>query len=92
MEPRTQDLKNEAKDMGREAKEIATEKMGEWSNKTRAAASAAMESARAAYQVAQSKTLSGAKATDEAIRTNPYSALGIAFGAGLLLGFLIKQK
>ena len=34
----------------------------------------------------------GAKAADKVIRKNPYAAIGIALGAGLLVGFLIKRK
>lgn len=92
MEQRTKDLGNEAKNMGREAKDIARETAQDWANRTKAAGTAAMDSARAAYQTAQSKAMEGAKVTDQAIRTNPYSALGIAFGAGLLLGFLMKRR
>jgi ElaB/YqjD/DUF883 family membrane-anchored ribosome-binding protein len=92
MESRTKDLTNEAKEMGREAKAAAAETMESWSNRTRAAGAAAMDTAKAAYQAAQEKAVAGAKATDQAIRANPYSSLGIAFGAGLLLGFLIKRR
>lgn len=92
MESRTRDLTNETKNLGREAKEIATETAQDWANRTKAASAAAMESARDAYQVAQSKAVEGAKATDQAIRSNPYAALGIAFGVGAVLGFLIKRK
>ncbi len=92
MESRTKDLTNEAKTLGREAKDIASETVGEWSQRTKAAGAAAMETAKVAYQAAQSKAAAGAKATDKAIRANPYASLGIAFGAGLLLGFLIKRK
>lgn len=92
MEQRAKDLTNEAKNLGREVKDIAEETAQDWSNRTKAAGAAAMETARVAYQAAQSKALQGAKATDHAIRANPYASLGIAFGAGLLLGFLIKRK
>lgn len=92
MEPRTKDLTGEFKDAGRQAKEMATEAAEDLVNRTRSAREAAIESAKAAYKVAQSKAIAGAKATDQAIRGNPYASLGIAFGAGLLLGFLIKRK
>jgi len=92
MEPRTKDLTEEARNVGRQAKDIATEAAEDLSNRARSAKAAAMESAKAVYQMAQSKAIAGAKATDQAIRGNPYAALGVAFGAGLLLGFLIKRK
>ena len=92
MEQRTKDLAGEAKNLGREAKSMAAETAQDWANRTKAAGTAAMESARAAYQTAQEKAVAGAKATDQAIRSNPYASLGIAFGAGLLLGVLLKRR
>ncbi len=92
MEPRTKDLTSEAKNLGREAAEMASEKGQEWASRTKSAGSSAMENARAAYEAGREKALAGAKATDQAIRANPYTALGITFGLGLLLGFLIKRK
>lgn len=92
MESRTKDLTNDAKDAGRNIKEAATETAEDWAERTKAAGVAAMNSAKAAYQAAQNKTIAGAKATDQAIRTNPYTALGIALSAGILIGLLIKRK
>jgi ElaB/YqjD/DUF883 family membrane-anchored ribosome-binding protein len=34
----------------------------------------------------------GVKAADKVIRRNPYAAIGVALGAGLLVGYLIKRK
>ena len=92
MEARTKDLTENVKEMGREAKEMASDSAEDFATRARHAKAAAMDSARAAYQTAQVKARAGAKATDEAIRGNPYSALGIALGAGFLLGFLIRRK
>lgn len=74
-------MESRTKELVGEAKSMAGEAAENWSNRT-----------KAAYQAAQDKAISGAKATDRAIRANPYSSLGIAFGAGLLLGVLIKRK
>ena len=49
----------------------------------------AMQSARTRVQEG---TVAGAKATDRAIREHPYQSLGIAFGAGLLIGLLIARR
>jgi ElaB/YqjD/DUF883 family membrane-anchored ribosome-binding protein len=38
------------------------------------------------------KAKAGAKAADRVIRANPYAAIGVALGAGLLVGYLIKRK
>jgi len=40
----------------------------------------------------QTEAVEAAKATDQAIRRNPYPAVGIAFGIGLLAGLLLKRK
>jgi ElaB/YqjD/DUF883 family membrane-anchored ribosome-binding protein len=92
MESRTKDLTDEVKSMGRQAKDVASDAAEDFSSRASRAKAAAMESARAAYQIAQEKAKAGATATDHAIRENPYASLGIAFGAGILLGFLLKRK
>jgi len=38
------------------------------------------------------KTKEAAKATDEYVRENPWQAVGIAAGVGLLLGILISRR
>jgi len=38
------------------------------------------------------KTMGGAKRTDEVIRSKPYQSIGVAFGLGLLLGCMIKNR
>ncbi len=92
MESRAKDLTNEALSMGREAKEVVQETASQWADKTKAASAAAIQTAKNAYQVSQSRVVSGVRVTDQTIRENPYATLGIAFGVGILLGFLIKRK
>lgn len=92
METRAKDLTNEAKNLGRETKEMIRETAEDWAGKAKDAGTAAYQKAQEAYEFAQSKAAAGAKVTDEAIRENPYKALGIAFGVGLLVGFLVKRK
>jgi len=53
---------------------------------------AVLDRAKDIYQTAQNGVVTGARKTDRAIRQNPYQAIGIAFGVGLLAGFLIKRK
>lgn len=54
--------------------------------------SAAIEKGKDAWQAVQDSAVSGAKATDRAIRQHPYPSLGIAFGVGLLVGFLARRR
>lgn len=92
METRAKDLAGEAKNLGRETKEMFKEAADDWTAQAKAAGTAAYQKAQAAYQYAQDKAVAGAKATDQAIRENPYRALGIAFGVGVLIGFLVKRR
>jgi ElaB/YqjD/DUF883 family membrane-anchored ribosome-binding protein len=57
-----------------------------------AAASAAGELAQTTFQIVGEQITAGAKATDRVIRKNPYAAVGVALGAGVLIGYLIKRK
>lgn len=53
---------------------------------------AAMDAAKETYGRIQDKAVEGAKATDRAIRENPYQAIGIAFGLGALIGFFLSRR
>jgi ElaB/YqjD/DUF883 family membrane-anchored ribosome-binding protein len=53
---------------------------------------AALEVARETKHKLEERTIAGAKAADRMVRANPYQAIGIAFGVGLLLGFLANRK
>ncbi len=64
----------------------------EWKTKAREARIAAMDATRAAYDQLQEKTIAYTKATDQAIRNHTYASLGIAFGAGMLLGLILKRR
>ena len=40
----------------------------------------------------EEKAVDGAKATDRVIREHPYQSIGIAFGVGMLVGWLVTRK
>ena len=52
----------------------------------------ALDQAKDTYVAVQKSTMRGAKAADKVIRANPYQTLGIAFGAGLILGVLLRRR
>lgn len=54
--------------------------------------SATIESAKENYDQLEENTVAAAKATDRTIRDHPYESVGIAFGVGLLVGFLVTRK
>ena len=82
------DTTRTAQSLGDQAKET----MQDMSARAKAAGNAAWERTKTGYAYAQDKVVTGAKATDRVIRDNPYQAIGIAFGVGLLLGFLVKRR
>jgi ElaB/YqjD/DUF883 family membrane-anchored ribosome-binding protein len=41
---------------------------------------------------AEEKAVERAKAADRVIRDHPYPTIGLAFGVGLLIGFLVARK
>ena len=47
---------------------------------------------KAVMQRAQEKAVERAKAADKVIRQRPYQTIGVAFGLGLLIGFLARRK
>lgn len=58
----------------------------------RARFDAAQERLGELYAGARKKVVAGAKYTDTAIRENPYQALAIAAGVGLLVGVLLGRR
>lgn len=78
----------EAREMGQQVKETAQD-LG---NRAKAMGSAAWERARAGCSTMQDKAATGMRATDRTIRTHPYQSIGIAFGVGILLGFMMRRN
>lgn len=52
---------------------------------------AAQERLASFYQAAREKLSRGTKYTDETIRANPYQAIGVAVGVGVLAGVLLGR-
>src|SRR5436309_10899468 len=53
---------------------------------------AALENGKQLYGNVRDKALDGAKGADQAVRENPYQAIGIALGVGAILGFLLARS
>ena|ERR1041385_7291889 len=68
--------------------DVAGEKVGE----ARKRLATALESGKEIYGRVREKAVEGAKAADEAVRENPYQAIGIAFGVGALIGYLVARR
>jgi ElaB/YqjD/DUF883 family membrane-anchored ribosome-binding protein len=68
--------------------DVAGEKVSE----ARRRLAVALENGKDIYGRVREKAVVGAKAADEAVRENPYQAIGIAFGIGAIAGFLIARE
>jgi ElaB/YqjD/DUF883 family membrane-anchored ribosome-binding protein len=67
---------------------VAGERVGEAHKRL----AAALDSAEDMAGRVRDKAVEGAKTADEAVRENPYQAIGIAFGVGALIGFLVARR
>ena len=68
--------------------DVAGEKVGE----ARKRLAAALESGKEIYGRVRDRAVEGAKATDQAVRENPYQAIAIGVGVGALLGYLLARR
>jgi ElaB/YqjD/DUF883 family membrane-anchored ribosome-binding protein len=72
--------------------ETASEKV----NDVRARLAATVERAKASCDALQAQSLESLKESlqkaDDTIRTHPYQSIGVAFGIGLLLGAVLRQR
>ena len=68
--------------------DVAGEKVGE----ARERLAAALERGKEIYGHVREKAVEGVKATDEAVHEHPYQAIGIAFGVGALIGYLVARR
>ena len=53
---------------------------------------ACIEKGKETWEIVQQKAVAGARATDQVIRDHPYHSLGIALGAGALIGYLLGRR
>lgn len=94
IEDATEQLLQELKEVvadGEELLRAGAQGLSEQGKAARARLSAALASAKDTGRKLQQRTVEGARATDEVIRDHPYESIGIAFGAGLLIGVLINR-
>jgi len=86
-----QDLKEVVRD-GEELLRAGAEDLGERGAAAKEKLAAALEVAKETQRRLQERAIEGAKAADNFIRTNPYQAIGVAFGVGMLLGLLASRR
>ncbi len=52
---------------------------------------AALDNGKELYGQVRDKAIDGARVTDQAVRENPYQAMAITLGAGVIVGFLVAN-
>ena len=68
--------------------DVAGEKVGE----ARQRLAAALDRGKEVYGRVKEKAVEGARATDQAVRENPYQAIAIGVGVGALIGYLLARR
>jgi len=86
-----QDLKEVVHD-GEELLRAGAEDLSERGSAAREKLAAALEVAKETQRRLQERAIAGAKAADNYIRENPYQAIGISLGLGLLIGLLAARR
>ncbi len=95
MNKHTQAIKDDLGQLAEDARalmaataDVAGEKAGE----ARKRLAASLESAKEIYGRVRDKAVERAKVSDQTVRENPYEAMGIAFGVGTLIGYLVSRQ
>jgi ElaB/YqjD/DUF883 family membrane-anchored ribosome-binding protein len=52
----------------------------------------ALQRSKEIYGRVREKAVEGAKATDRCVHEHPYQAIGIAFGLGAIVGYLLNHR
>ena len=68
--------------------DVAGEKVGE----ARKRLAASLDTAREIAGRVRDKAVEGAKAADGTVREHPFQAIGIGFGGGALIGYLVARR
>ena len=95
MSTKTQEISNEMHALGEDARALlgataglAEEKVVE----TRKRLAAALENGKVMFANARERTIAQAKAADKVVHAHPYKTMGVAFGVGALLAFLLTRR
>jgi ElaB/YqjD/DUF883 family membrane-anchored ribosome-binding protein len=95
MDKQTQAISNDMSQLAEDARALmaaTADVAGEKVVEARKRLLAALERGKEACSRVREKALEGAKVADAAVHEHPYQAIGIAFGVGLLLGFLASHR
>ena len=90
------ELFQELQALASEAKGMMTDSLSEHSAEAlanlRVRVSAAQERLSEVYDDTKEKVIAGARYTDTKVRENPYQAMAVALGVGVLVGVLVARR
>jgi len=95
MSKQTQAISNDLGQLAEDARALmaaTADVAGEKVSEARKRLAAALENGKEIYGRAREKAVEGVKAADEVVRDHPYQAIGIAFGVGALVGYLVSRR
>ena len=81
-------IADDARDLMAATADVAGERVGE----ARKRLAAALERGREIAGTVRDKAVAGAKVADQSIRENPYQAVAIGVGVGVLVGYLLGRR
>ena len=90
MEKSKEEVSRDVEQTRAEAKEALRDVGEVWSGKN--AVASAWRSTKGTYFRAQDAVVGAAQTTDQTLRSNIYSSLGIAFVVGATVGFFVTRK
>ena len=71
---------------------VTADVAGEKVSEARKRLAAALESGKELYGRVRDKAVEGAKVADKAVHEHPYEAIGVAFGIGAFVGYLLARR
>jgi ElaB/YqjD/DUF883 family membrane-anchored ribosome-binding protein len=95
MNKQTQAISNDMGQLADDARALmaaTADVAGEKVSDARKRLAAALERGKEIYGNVRDKAVEGVKATDQAVRENPYQAIAIGVGVGAVIGFLIARS
>ena len=95
MNKQTQAIRNDLGTLAEDARALmaaTADVAGEKVTEARKRLAAALESGKEIYGQVRNKAAEGVKGADQAVRDNPYQAIGVAFGIGAVIGYVVANR
>jgi len=95
MDKQSQAISNDLRALAEDARALmaaTADVTGEKVAEARRRLAAGLENGKELYGRVRDKAVAGVKAADDAVRENPYQAVGIALGVGVVLGYLAARQ